>query len=81
MKLKVTKAITSHGTYYAAGSVVEMDPAVAGSFVRLYGWVPVPKGQPDLSSLKKAELVAKAEDAGFDVPASATKQDIINLLK
>ena len=78
MKLKVTKAITSHGRYYAAGSIAEMDPAVAGSFIRLYGWVPV---TDDLSSLKKADLLAKAEAAGFDVPANATKQDIINLLK
>lgn len=36
MKVEVTKAITSHGVYYEAGTIVEMDDP--GPYVRLYGW-------------------------------------------
>lgn len=41
VKLLVTKAITSHGKYYAAGDVVEMGDAQARSYMSLFGWTQV----------------------------------------
>lgn len=41
MRLLVTKAITSHGRYYAAGETVEMDEPQARSFRSLFGWTVV----------------------------------------
>lgn len=43
MRVRVTKPITSNGVYYKLGEVVEMDPGIAGAFIRLYGWVAEPK--------------------------------------
>ncbi len=79
--LKVTKPITSNGRYYKAGEIVDMGPN-EGVFHRLYGWVYVddkPAGE-SVTGLRKAELLHLADERGVEVPAGATKKDIIDLL-
>lgn len=66
MKLKVTKAITSHGTYYEAGSIVDMDPASAHSFIRLYGWEPVKKKAAAKSQTRRKAAQKKPVEAETD---------------
>ena len=90
MKWRVTKPITIQGRYYAAGEVVEASPQI-DSYRRMLHWVAVDDDTPttklqseapagDLSGLRKAELVALAEERGLPVPAKSTRKDLIALL-
>lgn len=83
MKLLVTKPITSNSHYYALSDTVETTVAQAGSFRRLYGWTIVeddPADETSVAQLKKAELLDLAHTRGVEVPAKATKKDILILL-
>ena len=80
MAVRVTRAITVYGRYYAVGEVLESTPVV-DSLRRLYGWEVVPEPKRGLSSLSKAELLDLADDRGVEVPASATKAEIRELLE
>jgi hypothetical protein len=64
MKVEVTKAITSHGVYYEAGTIVEMDDP--GPYIRLYGWKPV-------TEPVKAATPAPKEGAGVVAPRKRKK--------
>ena len=95
MRVRVTKPITIHGRYYATGDIVESTPQI-DSYRRMLRWEKVGDSTPlrsesalmadladdlsDVSGLKKAELVALAEERGLPVAAKATRKDLIELL-
>jgi hypothetical protein len=65
MKVEVTKAITSHGVYYEAGTIVEMDDP--GPYIRLYGWKSVTE------PVKAATPAPLKEGAGVVAPRRLKK--------
>ena len=92
MRLRVTRPITSHGRYYEAGEVVEMDAGQAHSFMRLYGWEqvddpftdpapgPISTDGPEYADWYKSDLQAEAESRGLDFDG-LKKAEIVALLE
>ena len=81
MRIRVTKAVTKYGRYYAAGDIIDdPSPLEAGSLRRLYGWEILADSEPDLGSLRKPVLVQLAEDRGLDVDG-LTKAEIVEVLE
>ena len=96
MRVRVTKPITIHGRYYATGDIVESTPQIdsyrrmlrweiVGDSTPLKSEEALMAelagdGDADLAGLKKAELVALAEERGLPVAAKATRKDLIELL-
>ena len=96
MKLLVTKAITKDGVYYAKGMVAELDDARGGSYHRLFGWPYTDEGGevsaapvytqemapgPVLADLTKRELRAYAAENNVELPAKATKTEILEIFE
>ena len=78
--LRVTHPITKHGRVYAAGETIDQPTSVERSLARLLKWETIVAPAPDLSGLRKPQLVQLAADRGLDV-AGLTKNEIIDLLE
>ena len=96
MKLLVTRALTIDRVYYAEGTVAEFDDSRGGSLHRQWGWTYVdedgessaasassraPASGPVLAELTKPKLKAYAKEHGIELPAKATKGDILEILE
>jgi hypothetical protein len=83
MKFRVTQPKTVYGRYYGLNEIVDIhdgspgDSSVSRSLARLYKWEPV-SGDP--KPLTKPDLYALAEKRGVEVPAKATKKELLELL-
>ena len=88
-KLKIILGTTIKGKAVAPGDVVEVDGPDARTLIaqhqaEMYLPPPAPAEPPapiDYESMKKEELLVKAEELKIDVPEGAKKGEIIELLK
>ena len=80
MALRVTKAVTQYGRYYAAGDIVENPSSTERSLGRLFKWETVSDPVASLQGMSKPELVQTAEGRGLDV-TGLTKAEIRELLE
>ena len=76
MALRVTRAVTRYGRYYALGDIIDNPTGVEASDGRLFKWETVSES---LVGKRKPELVQIAEARGLDVDG-LTKPDLIELL-
>ena len=76
MALRVTKAVTLYGRYYAVGELIDNPTGVESSAGRIRQWETVSES---LVGKRKADLVQIAEGRGLDV-AGLTKPELIDLL-
>ncbi len=97
MKLLVTNAKTIGGVYYAKGTVAEFGDTTGGSYHRLYGWpyadedgeesaAPVydqelAPERPVFADLTKPKLKRYAKEHDIELPAKATRDDILEILE
>ena len=79
MAIRVTKAITKDGHYYAFGDVIDTPTSVEQSLRRLLKWEIISGPEQSISGLRKPQLVQLAEDRGLDVDG-LLKADLIELL-
>jgi hypothetical protein len=80
MAIRVTKAVTKYGVYYAVGDVIDNPTSVEDSLRRIYGWEVLADSPPSIKAMRKSELVELAGDRGFDVDG-LTASELRNLLE
>ena len=81
--MKVGKVFTYNGRRYEIGDAFPVDRLPEwqrDSFVRLYHLTDEPV-VVNLAAMKKSDLVALADEQGIDLPAGATKSEIIDTIK
>jgi len=76
MALRVTKAVTRRGRYYAVGDIIDNPTGEQASLGRLFKWETVSES---LDKKRKPELVQIAEARGLD-SSGLTKPELIELL-
>lgn len=84
--IKITRDTVIQGRDCFVGEEVEVDFKTAHEVARLGRAVLVEDMQDididvDIYSLKKNDLVEYASSLGIDVPSSATKEEIVNLVE
>ena len=79
MAVRVTKAITKYGVYYAVGDIIDEPSSVEDSLRRLLKWELVSDSAPSLTGKRKADLIELAVERGFDVDG-LTKNELVDLL-
>lgn len=81
--MKVGRVFTYNGKRYEPGdhfNVERFPEWKRDSFVRLYHLTDEPV-VVNLAAMKKSDLVALADEQGIDLPAGATKSEIIDTIK
>jgi hypothetical protein len=80
MAVRVTKAVTKYGVYYAVGDIIDNPSGLHDSLRRLYGWEVLADSPPSIKAMRKSDLVELAVERGFDVEG-LTASDLRNLLE
>lgn len=80
MRIRVTKAVTKYGRYYAAGEIIDNPGPLQDSLRRTHGWEILPDSAPSLAGLTKPQLVEIAHERGLDV-AGLNKSELRRLLE
>ena len=80
MAIRVTRAITKHGHYYALGDIIDEPTSVEQSYARLNKWEIISDPAPSFSSMRKPQLIQLAYERGLDVEG-LTKAELIDLLE
>ena len=80
MAIRVTKAVTKYGVYYAVGDVIDNPTGLHDSLRRIYGWEILDDSPPSFSSMRKPELIRLVEGRGLD-GSGLTKPELIDLLE
>ena len=80
MGLRVTTPITKHGRVYAAGETIDNPTSREQSMGRLLKWETVVDSAPDLSGLRKPQLIQLAIERGLDAEG-LTKAELVEALE